>query len=162
MTSRTDVTLRPAAPEDRAAILGLLRQSDLPLEGAADGTAEFLVAERNGRIVSSGALERYGPHALLRSVAVAPDERGKGLGSALVEALLAAARREGIETLSLLTMTAESYFQRFGFKAIERRQVPEALAQSKEFRGACPDSAVAMRLDLTPEEGPGISSRPVS
>ena len=48
----------------------------------------------------------------------------------------------------LLTTTAEDYFPRFGFEVIDRSEADERLKESAEFRGACPDSAVCMRLSL--------------
>ncbi|MEW5867584.1 MAG: GNAT family N-acetyltransferase, partial [Bacillota bacterium] len=46
----------------------------------------------------------------------------------------------------LLTTTAEAYFRTFGFEAVPRDEVCPEVRESSEFRGACPQSAVVMRL----------------
>lgn len=37
-------------------------------------------------------------------------------------------------------------FPRFGFRRVERDRLPTALAESREFQGACPASAIALTL----------------
>lgn len=51
---------------------------------------------------------------------------------------------EKTEQLYLLTTTAEKYFYKFGFQAINRVDVPEVISQTKKFQDICPLSAVAM------------------
>ena len=98
----------------------------------------------------SGAvgLEVYGDRALLRSAVVDAGRRGTGVGQDLVETLLQRARSRGVREVYLLTTTAEDYFPRFGFSTISRTEVAPAVRASEEFRGACPDTAVAMRRVL--------------
>ena len=144
----TAAAIRPATPNDWDRVAELLATAALPLDGARDHAKEFVVAERDGALVGCAAVERYGSAGLLRSVAVAPSERGKGTGAALVERSLDAARAAGIGKVVLLTTTAERYFPRFGFQVIDRSAVPDAVRDSAEFRGACPTSATVMRLVL--------------
>lgn len=138
--------LRPAAPEDWPAIAALLSQHGLPIVGAAEHLAHFIVAEEAGAMAGVAGLEVYGDAALLRSVAVA--EPGTGLGSALVTAAIDHARAVGVHDVILLTTTAARFFPRFGFARIEREAVPAALLASEEFRGACPASAETLALRL--------------
>ena len=142
------VTIRRATPNDWARVAELLVSASLPLDGAREHASEFIVAERDGVLVGCAAVERYGIAGLLRSVAVAPSERGKGTGAALVAGCLDAARANGITTVVLLTTTAEDYFPRFGFERTDRSVVPEEVRESAEFRGACPASATVMQLVL--------------
>lgn len=111
--------------------------------------AHFLVAERDGAVVAAIGLERYGTVALLRSAVVSPATRGTGLGERLVRELLGSARASAVQELVLLTTTAEHWFRRFGFERIERTDAPLTLHASEEFNGACPASAVVMRLALS-------------
>jgi amino-acid N-acetyltransferase len=141
-------TFRSAAPDDWDAIARLLNDCGLPIAGADAHVDGFLLATRDGRLLGTAALERYGAAALLRSVAVAPEARGTGLGRALVDAAIARARDSGIETLVLLTETAPQFFPRFGFRPISRDDVPDAVRASEEFRGACCATAAVMRLDM--------------
>ena len=142
------LTVRPATPNDWDAIAGLLVASNLPLDGAREHVSDFVVAYRDDRLVGCAAVERYRSAGLLRSVAVAVSERGKGTGAALVDHCISAARGGGLDTLVLLTTTAERYFPRFAFEVIERDAVPDAVRDSAEFRGACPASATVMRRPL--------------
>ena len=146
-TSRAVV--RRAAPNDWDRIAELLRTAQLPLDGARDHLDGFVVAERGESMVGCAAVERYGDAGLLRSVAVAASERGKGTGIALVERCVSDASARGLRTMVLLTTTADGYFPRFGFEVITREDAPDAVRASAEFRGACPASATVMRLVLT-------------
>jgi amino-acid N-acetyltransferase len=141
-------TLREARPDDWAAIRALLERAGLPLAGAEDHLDGFIVALEGDRLTGTAALERHGADALLRSVAVAPERQGTGLGQTLVREALSRARRSGVRSVTLLTTTAGGFFPRFGFARCTRDDVPEAVRQSAEFTGACPSSATVMKLDL--------------
>jgi amino-acid N-acetyltransferase len=142
------VPLAPARPSDFAELSALLHASGLPLDGLEEHLETALVARRDGRLVGCVALEIYGPVALLRSLAIASDLRGEGLGQRLTEAALDLARAAGVKEVFLLTQTAAGFFPRFGFVPAAREQAPPALQQSVEFRSACPASAACMRLTL--------------
>ena len=142
------VTIERATVADTGALLDLMKANGLPADGLAEHVATTLVARDAGRIVGSAGLEIYADGALLRSVAVAPDRRGDGLGGRLTTAALDLAREQKIEALFLLTTTAEAYFPRFGFQCITRADVPPGVQQSIEFRSACPASAIVMRRRL--------------
>lgn len=146
----TGATIRNAGPNDWERVAELLATSSLPLDGAREHLSDFLVAERGGTLIGCAAVERYGDAALLRSVAVAQSERGRGTGAVLVDRCLSAAAESGIRTMVLLTTTAEHYFPRFGFEVVERDAVPDAVKESAEFRGACPASATVMQRVLSP------------
>jgi amino-acid N-acetyltransferase len=83
-------------------------------------------------------------YALLRSVAVAPTWRSRGLGRTLVTQAIARAEARGIRALYLLTTTAEHYFPSFGFQPISRDAVPDEIRATAEFKDACPASAAVM------------------
>jgi amino-acid N-acetyltransferase len=140
--------VNPAHPADLAAIERLLVARALPTEGVQAHLSDFLVAGEGGSLLGCAGVERYGPIGLLRSVAVAASFAGRGLGHALVEAVIARAANLGVVTLYLLTTTARGYFSRMGFEVIRRDELPAALGASAELRGACPASAAAMRRVL--------------
>ena len=143
-----DPVFREAAPNDWDAVAALLTSSSLPLDGAREHIHSFVLAERDGALVGCAAVERYGDAGLLRSVAVAAAERGRGTGVALVDRCITRARATDARTLVLLTTTAERFFPRFGFEVVDRTAVPASVRESAEFRGACPASATVMRLDV--------------
>ncbi len=145
MSVATTPTIRAALPGDFASVAGLLRSSDLPVEGVPASLDAFLVAVRDGRVVGLVGLELYGTDALLRSAVVDGTERGTGLGAQLVEGIIAEARERGVRVLWLLTTTAEQWFPRFGFAVATRDEVPPMVRTSREFQGACPASATVMR-----------------
>lgn len=145
---QNSVSIKPATEFDLPAILSLLTQNKLPPEGLAEHLSTALVAWTANKIVGCAALEPYGPAALLRSVAVAPDYRGLGLGQRLTKAALLLAQQKKMTHVYLLTETAGEFFPKFGFRVVERTAVPSAVQESLEFTSLCPDSALAMELRL--------------
>ena len=137
-------TVRPARDDDLAAIERLLTAAGLPLDGVAAALQDFVVAEHGDRLVGVAGLEVCCEDALLRSVAVEPEWRSRGLGRALVSRAIAEAEARGIRALYLLTTTAERYFPSFGFERVERDAVPAEVLGTAEFRHACPATATAM------------------
>lgn len=143
------IELTPAASADLDQVRELLACALLPTEGLAEQfPAGFVVARKEGAIVGSAGIERYGDVGLLRSVVVADLCRGSGLGGALVRDRLRWARACGIGTVYLLTTTAAPYFETFGFVRTSRADVSEALARSAEFAHACPASATCLSFRL--------------
>jgi len=145
---KPEIALRPAVEGDRGAIHRLITAAELPLVGIVELLPSLVVAEVNGAVVGVAGLEVCCDDALLRSVAIAPEWRRRGLGRALVTRLIADAEARGFRALYLLTMTAEHYFPRFGFQPVDRGVVPAAVRATAEFREACPASATVMRRML--------------
>lgn len=156
------IALVSGSESDLPEVLALLQASALPTAGIEAHIATALVARERGKIVGCAAVEIYGSTGLLRSLAVARERRGTGLGQLLTTAALELARDKGVRDIYLLTTTADRFFPRFGFKAIPRAEVNPALEQSEELRGACPASAIAMRANLSTSSptSPRSFSRP--
>ena len=95
--------IRDALPADWRAIEAMLRACELPLEGAHDHRGDFLVFERENVVAGCVGAELYGDAALLRSLAVAEDARGSGVGHALVETMLSRLKARKVQTIALLT-----------------------------------------------------------
>ncbi len=131
--------------EDVDNVLVLLEQHHLPLDGFRDHLATTLVARQDGRLVGSAALEVYPDGGLLRSVAVAPELQGHGIGRELTAAAIRLADDLHLPAIYLLTTTAERFFPKFGFERIARVDVPASVQGSVEFTSACPSSATVMR-----------------
>jgi amino-acid N-acetyltransferase len=140
--------VRSATDADYPAVIALLEAAGLPTAGVPRTLVDFLVADTADGLAGAVGLERYGSDALLRSAVVRPGHQGRGVGVALVQALLDRARDGGLREMYLLTTTAERWFPRFGFAPVERAQVPDAVRGSVEFREACPASAAVMRVLL--------------
>lgn len=141
-------SVRRAAEQDWPAIEGLLKTNGLPLAGARHHLDTYVVAVENEQLVATAGLEVYGDAGLLRSLAVTPVRHRQGVGGLVIDAVLADAASRGLRTLYLLTTHAVDYFERRGFTQRPRASAPAALADSEEFRGACPASATFMALAL--------------
>ena len=116
--------IRRATATDLTRIEQLLVASGLPTAGVAEALCSFLVAEHDGALVGVVGVEQCGEHGLLRSTAVDPAWRSRGLGRQLVERAIAEAEAKGVKALYLLTTTAERYFPCFGFTLTTRDAVP--------------------------------------
>lgn len=133
---------------DLDAIRALLESAGLPTSDLVSARPEFVAIRERGALVAAGALQRFGPSALLRSVVVSAERRGAGLGHSIVLALERAAREAKIERLILLTQTAAPFFGRHGYRVIDRNDAPADVQGSEEFRSLCPSSATCMVKDL--------------
>jgi amino-acid N-acetyltransferase len=89
-------------------------------------------------------MEVRGSDAHFRSLAVDPAYRGSGLGRRLYDALAERAWGRGIQRAYLLTTTIAPLAESWGFERIDRAEVPPAIQETSQFRGACCASAVAM------------------
>ena len=93
-----------------------------------DGMPCSWIAFVDGEPVGSVALELDGvePRPELKpdlgGLYVLPRQRSRGIGSALVLACEAAARRFGVEELYLYTESAETLYARLGWETFERMQ----------------------------------------
>lgn len=150
MSPVANLTLRSAGVADLEAIRELLVRSGLPTADLRTARPEFVIASQDERLIGSGALERFADVALLRSVAVEPEWRGSGVGGRIVAELERRAQETGVMELILLTLTARDFFDRLGYSAKDRAQVPPAVLSSAEFRSLCPASAVCMAKSLVP------------
>jgi amino-acid N-acetyltransferase len=148
MTAIPGATVRPARLDDWSGIERLLMASSLPVDGVGEALSTFVVAEADAGLVGVAGLEVCCDNALLRSVAVDPSWRSRGVGRALVTRLISDAEARGIDALYLLTTTAERYFPSFGFRAISREEVPGDVRETGEFQSVCCATATVMCLTL--------------
>ncbi|HEV2718765.1 MAG TPA: arsenic resistance N-acetyltransferase ArsN2 [Thermoanaerobaculia bacterium] len=141
-----DIAITAATLADVVAIKALLAANALPTAGVDEHWRTFVIARDGGKIVACGGAEAYQFAALIRSVAVDSDYRSRGLGRRIVRQLLDRLASRGLREFYLLTTTAEDYFRKRGFKAIDRDEVHPQLLSSREFQDACPSTATCMRL----------------
>ncbi len=142
------IRIEKATTDDLPEILCLLKISDLPNDDLSEHITSTFVARDGKKIYGSAALELYGNYALLRSVAVAPEQRSTGLGERLTHAALEFGKASGITHYYLLTETAHAYFNRFGFRIVDRAEIPDEVKKSVQFVSVCPESAIAMELRI--------------
>jgi amino-acid N-acetyltransferase len=134
LVEETLEALRPATPDDVAAIVSLIE----PLE--ADGTLvprgrnaierdidRFTVIEHDGVIFGCAALYHYGQSTLgeLACLMVRPDTREKGDGERLLKRIEHQARQSGLRALFVLTTRTTHWFLKRGFKPATVDELPE-------------------------------------
>jgi amino-acid N-acetyltransferase len=136
--------LRAAEARDLPGISALLAGAKLPVADVAEHLRHFVVFDPGTGIAGVGGLEIHGPLALLRSLAVDPARRARGVATAICDRLEGDAARLGIRRLYLLTETAERFFARRGYAAVPRAGAPPEIAASRELSALCPQSAVLM------------------
>lgn len=136
----------PITPlEVDAELTALLAACDLATSDlVANARVRLYGGRTDGELVGAVGFESVGRVALLRSLAVAPSQRGKGLGQVLVASAEAHAGEQGIDTLYLLTTTAAAFFARLGYSAVERALAPTAIRATSQFAGLCPAAATLM------------------
>jgi len=79
------------------------------------GKRKVFVAVIGGRIVGTASLDGK----VVRTVFVAPDVQGRGVGRLLMAEVARAAREMGVEELAVpSSVTAEHFYSKLGFKAV--------------------------------------------
>ena len=137
------------ANPDVSAVKQLLSASSLPIEDITAQPLQHFFGRGSGpELEGVIGLELFGEVALLRSLAVASSRRGSGVGSGLVAYAERHARDQGVQSLYLLTTTAEQFFLRRGYARIQREDAPAAIKGTKEFSGICPASSAFMVKQL--------------
>ncbi|KAB7726895.1 GNAT family N-acetyltransferase [Rudanella paleaurantiibacter] len=137
-----------ARPQDRAELVALLKEANLPTDDLPANLDHFMVALNGDQLVGVAGLELFSNEALLRSVAVKPSYQGHQIANQLVDRLFEKAQSLGLQNLYLITTTADGYFARRGFTSVARANVPDAIRQTDQFSGLCPASAIVMQRTL--------------
>lgn len=141
--------IREADQSDFALVRQLLDSCDLyhaDLKG--DPAHRFLLAWEVDALIGTVGLEIYGEAALLRSLAVSPDHRRRGIAAELVSAIESYAKTRQVKTLYLLTLTASDFFAARDYRQTNREQAPAALQDTTEFKSVCPAAAACMAKTL--------------
>ncbi|WP_035940783.1 amino-acid N-acetyltransferase [Knoellia aerolata] len=144
--------IRPARTSDVRAMRGLvapLAEQRVLLQKEAvayyESVGDFVVAERDGEVVGCGAIHvLWEDLAEIRTLAVSSAALGHGIGSRILERLVARAGELGVERLFCLTFETD-FFRRHGFTPIEGQAV-EPSVYAELLRSY--DEGVAEFLDL--------------
>jgi len=127
-------TIRPARPADVPAMQTLINSFaadglmlSRTLNELYENLRDFLVYTREGEVLGCVALHViWGDLAEVKSLAVAPQLHGHGVGSDLVQAALEEARRLEIPHVFALTFRAH-FFERLGFHCIDKHDLPQKI-----------------------------------
>ncbi|MBE1876047.1 GNAT family N-acetyltransferase [Myceligenerans pegani] len=129
--------LRRVAGSDLEHLTGFLHDVDLTLSGL-DSPAVRLWIDRDddGAITGSTGFElsEDGRHALVRSVAVHPNARRAGYGSALARFALEAAADAGVVRAWLFSRRSGPFWQTLGFEPADREELAAVLAGTHQVR----------------------------
>lgn len=168
--TQSRIRLRRADSETISSVVALLEANDLPSGDVRSKADRFYLAslEPDGPAsapldgdgansvdvdgvdpVGVGGIEIEGRHGLLRSVVVRESARGRGIGTALCDALETRAAAEGVETLFLLTTTAADFFAERGYGHVDRAAVPAEIRGTTQFGELCPATATCLRKSLS-------------
>ncbi|MDE0529730.1 MAG: N-acetyltransferase [Truepera sp.] len=159
------ILVRPARADDVVAIHDVIehwaRQGQMlsrPMQNLFENLRDFFVAETSTeeglRFAGTGSLHvLWGDIAEIRGLAVAPDVQARGVGSKLVAACEAEARRLGIPTLFAWTY-AVGFFERCGFRLIDKSRelhprVWSECLRCPFFRG-CNENGLVKKLEGVP------------
>jgi HAD superfamily hydrolase (TIGR01457 family) len=139
---------RPARAGDMGAVAELLSGGGLSADGTQARLDRTIVAEDDdGTVVATATTVVLGESALIRSVAVRGDRRGRGVGLLTAAAAVRAAVASGAAVAALLTETAAPFFERLGFVSVDRSALPAEVAADPQAAEEC-RTAQAMVLDL--------------
>jgi amino-acid N-acetyltransferase len=90
----------------------------------AENIRDFMVACEENRIVGCGALHFYTPQSgEIRSLAVEPGLKTRGIGRLLVETLEAEAREHDLVSIFAFTYV-DGFFRKLGFAEVDRGELP--------------------------------------
>jgi len=126
--------VRKAKIEDIKQIRGLINffaKKDLMLPRSLnelyENIRDFWVAEENKKIAGCAALHlSWDDLAEIKSVAVAGNKQGKGIGKSLVLTCLDEAKQMGAKKVFVLTYKT-GYFKKFGFKKVKTSSLPHKI-----------------------------------
>lgn len=146
---KTEITTSPVlkialSEKERAEVIGLLQLQKLPVTDIKEDTLLYLLQDGD-KVIGTVGLDIFDDCALLRSVSVVEDARGKGYGKILNEQIEQFAKESGINCMYLITHTAKDFFEKQGYCAIDRATAPDAIKQTGQFTGLCPSTAVVMK-----------------
>lgn len=110
---------------------------------------DFYVCEEEGKLLGTAALHIvWEDLAEVRSVAVAEEAGGKGIGTQVVQACIDEARSIGLRRVFCLTYKP-NFFGRFGFRIVDKSELPHKVWGDCMKCVKFPDcDEIAMILDL--------------
>lgn len=131
------VTFHTVTGHDADRLRAFLRDADLTLAGLDEPDVHLWTEQDEaGTVVGSTGFElsRDGAHALIRSVAVAPNRRAAGAGSRLAVFALERAAQAGATRAWLFSRRSGPFWQRLGFTGADRDDLAAVLAETHQVR----------------------------
>ena len=114
-----EIDIRKATQADLKDIKTILSFYYLDTENVEKNLPEFIVAQTNNKIIGCACLD-LGDVVELRSIAILPSYRNKGVGSKLVDAILE--RAEDLTDTVYLRTTSPVFFEKKGFTKLQNSE----------------------------------------
>ena len=115
------LTIRRAIEADQPTIRRLIKEANL--NRMSLDWPNFVIAEEGGAVVGLGQIKAHGDGSReLASIAVVPARQGQGIGSAIIETLLA--REPGAVLHLTCRRELEGFYERFGFVRLQPADYP--------------------------------------
>jgi amino-acid N-acetyltransferase len=119
----------------------------------AENIRDFVVALDDNRLIGCGALHFYTPTSgEIRSLAVEPGLKIRGIGRSLVETLEAQARENDLHSLFAFTYV-DGFFRKLGYDEVDRGELPlkawKDCLRCPKFQ-ACDEIAMLKRIKTVP------------
>lgn len=140
----------PSSEKDFPEILRLAKSFDLDCEDVS--WKQFVVAKIKNSLISFGRLRAYPECTEIATLGVIPEERNKGVGSAIVKELIRTAPSE-----IFLTCVIPAFFHKFGFETV--KQYPSVLQKKVDFcklYGFSDENIFVMKLEKIKSGKQGI------
>ncbi|MGQ3382521.1 GNAT family N-acetyltransferase [Glutamicibacter sp. TV12E] len=123
---------------DSAEISEFLRIADLTLSGLDSPNVHLWILRdaTTDRIIATTGYEssEVGQHALIRSVAVAPELRGAGIGLELAQFAMDRAVEAGAKQAWLFSRRSGPFWQKAGFSSADTKDLAVALASTHQVQ----------------------------
>lgn len=130
-------------------VVSLLTECGLPVSDISPASpAQFFGIHQDGTLAAVVGLELYPAAGLLRSLAVKPACRGRGLARDLVAYAESFAASRGVASLFLLTTDKAGFFQKLGYSTAARNAAPPAIRATSQFSGLCPASSAFLSKNI--------------
>jgi N-acetylglutamate synthase-like GNAT family acetyltransferase len=139
-------TIRPCRGAERQALLSIINaaaeryrgvipddcwhdpyMSVAELTGQLEAGVQFWGAELDGTLLGVMGIQHVGDVDLIRHAYVAPEAQGQGLGGSLLAHLTASTERPILIGTWAAASWAIAFYERHGFKLVERDKVPDLL-----------------------------------
>jgi len=131
----------------RQQVISLLKQNKLPVSDIDESKILFALVE-GPDVIGTGGLEFFNDCALLRSLSVRKDWQGKGLGKSITRQLELLCKDKGISAIYLFTETAEPFFNKQGYRIVDRASAPQSIKNSSEFTTVCSATGMLMKKSI--------------